>query len=74
MAMLLTMVLSIYLFSVKATIQVLYFGCIVVLLHWGSCSSLFVLTCFNPLFAALLGHYHLYNFPADVFYACAHAC
>lgn len=24
-------------------------------------------------FAALLGHYHLYNFPADVFYACAHA-
>ena len=61
------------------TLAVLFFfwnslAVLLVLLHWGSCSSLFVLTCFNPLFAALLGHYHLYNFPADVFYACAHAC
>jgi hypothetical protein len=89
MAMLLTMVLSVYLFNVRATLQVpLFFFLVIGALSSVSVYSIFF-TCWiwnhvdycsylhmlYPLpFTAFPRHCHLHNFPADVFYACEHAC
>jgi hypothetical protein len=86
MAMLLTMVLSVYLFNVRATVQV---GECIFFVSWSFCllpilelhvwrwyipGYVFMLIhVYHLCFAAFLGHSHLHNFPADVFYACAHA-